>query len=129
MFDLHSDPTNIALINSFVAAKKPVSAVCHGPTVFLLPKDPSGQPILKDATVTGFSNLEEDQAGKTPLMPYMLETELKKVTDGKYVKADQPWGEKVVLSKVHGTNSPLITGQNPASGSGVAKELLKVLGL
>ena len=129
MFDLHYDPTNIALINSFAAQKKPVSAVCHGPTVFLKATDSAGQPLLKSATVTGFSNVEEDQAGKTPLMPYMLETELNKVTDGGYVKADQPWGEKVVVSKVSGTGSPLITGQNPASGSGVAKEILKVLGL
>lgn len=129
MFDLHYDQTSIALINAFAAAKKPVTAVCHGPTALINATDPSGQPLLKSATVTGFSNVEEDQAGKTPLMPYMLETELNKVTGGGYVKADQPWGEKVVVSKVGSTGGLLITGQNPASGAGVGKEILKALGL
>lgn len=129
MYDLHYDPTSLALIQSFAEAKKPVSAVCHGPTVFLRATSASGQPLLTNATVTGFSNVEEDQAGLSSVMPYMLEDELNRATSGQYVKADQPWGEKVVISKAAGSGAVLITGQNPASASGVGKEILKALGI
>ena len=127
MFDLHHDPTSIALINAFAAAKKPLSAVCHGPTVFLKASDTAGESLLKSVTkITGFSNVEEAQTGRP--VPYLLEDELDRVTGGGYVKSETPWGENVVVSKVS-TGSPLITGQNPASASGVGMELLKALGL
>lgn len=129
MYDLHYDPTSLALIQAFSEAKKPVSAVCHGPTVFLRATSASGQPLLSSATVTGFSNVEEDQAGLTSVMPYLLEDELQRATSGHFVKADQPWGEKVVVSKTAGNGAVLITGQNPASAQGVGKEILKALGI
>ncbi|KAJ5191845.1 class I glutamine amidotransferase-like protein [Penicillium cinerascens] len=128
MYDLHYDPTSLALIQAFSAAKKVVAAVCHGPTVFVKATTKSGEPLLSNATVTGFSNVEEDQAGMTSVMPYMLEDELNKVTSGQYVKADEPWAEKVVVSKT-ADGAILITGQNPASGAGVGKEILKALAI
>jgi putative intracellular protease/amidase len=129
MFDLTSDPTSLALIQSFAAANKPVAAVCHGPCVLLNATAPSGVPLISGVTVTGFSNEEEDQAGMSSVMPFMLETELGRISGGKYVKADAAWGEKVVVSKAAGTNSTIITGQNPASATAVGKEILKALGL
>ncbi|KAA8642828.1 hypothetical protein EYZ11_005780 [Aspergillus tanneri] len=128
MFDLHYDETSLALIQSFAAAGKPVSAVCHGPTVFLRATTATGEPLLSSATVTGFSNVEEDQTGMTSSMPYMLEDELNRVSGGGFVKADQPWGEKVVVSRT-ASGSTLITGQNPASATGVGREILKALGV
>lgn len=129
MFDLHSDPNSLVLIQEFAEARKPIAAVCHGPTVFLKAKSTSEEPVLSSASVTGFSNIEEDQANMSSVMPFMLEDELNRVTGGRYVKAAQPWGEKVVVSQVAGTGGTLITGQNPASATGVAKEILKALGL
>ncbi|KAJ5197912.1 ThiJ/PfpI family protein [Penicillium cinerascens] len=128
MFDLTEDPNSIKLIETFAAAKKPVSAVCHGPCVLLNPKGPSGKPLIAGAEVTGFSNVEEDQAQLSSAMPFMLETELAKVSGGHYVKAAEPWGEKVVVAKTE-VGGPLITGQNPASATGVGEALLKALGL
>jgi putative intracellular protease/amidase len=129
MFDLASDPISLALIQSFASAKKPVSAVCHGPVALLNATTPGGEPLIKGAEVTGFSNDEENQVGMMPLMPFALETELNKVSGGKFVKAAQAWEEKVVVSKTNALGGPLITGQNPASATGVALELLKALGL
>ncbi|KAJ5594121.1 uncharacterized protein N7459_000329 [Penicillium hispanicum] len=129
MFDLTEDPTSISLIETFAAAKKPVAAVCHGPCVFLNTKAPSGQPLIAGAEVTGFSNTEEDQVQLSSLMPFMLETELQRVSGGKYVKAEQPWGEKVVVAKTAEIGGTLITGQNPASATGVGEAILKALGL
>ncbi|RAH49277.1 type 1 glutamine amidotransferase domain-containing protein [Aspergillus brunneoviolaceus CBS 621.78] len=129
MYDLHSDKTSLALIQEFAAAKKPVAAVCHGPAVLINATTPSGEPLLAGAEVTGFSNTEEDQVGLSPIMPFMLETELNRVSGGKYVKADEPWGEKVVVSQVAGLGGAVITGQNPASATGVGKAILNALGL
>lgn len=129
MFDLHSDPNSLVLIQEFSEAKKPIAAVCHGPAVFLKAKSTSGEPFLSTASVTGFSNTEEDQAAMSSVMPFMLEDELTRVSGGRYVKASQPWGEKVVVSKAAGSGATLITGQNPASAAGVAKEILQALGL
>jgi putative intracellular protease/amidase len=81
--------------------------------VFIKAVTKSGVPLLSNAVVASFSNIEEDQAGLTSIMPYMLEDELNRVTGGGYVKTDQPWGEKVVVSKTR-DGATLITGQNPA---------------
>ncbi|BAE60828.1 class I glutamine amidotransferase-like protein [Aspergillus flavus] len=118
MFDLHYDETSLSLIQAFAAAGKPVSAVCHGPTVFIKATTKSGQPLLANSTVTAFTNVEEDQAQLTALMPYLVEDELNKIPGCKFVKADQPWGEKVVVSKTS-DGATLITGQNPASATGL----------
>lgn len=129
MFDLTEDKVSLSLIQTFAAAKKPVAAVCHGPCVFLNATAPSGERLISGATVTGFSNEEEDQVQLSSFMPFMLETELGKVSGGHYVKADQAWGEKVVVSKTAGIGGPLITGQNPTSATGVGKAILEALGL
>ncbi|OJJ42613.1 hypothetical protein ASPZODRAFT_137221 [Penicilliopsis zonata CBS 506.65] len=124
MFDLYSDETSLQLIRSFAEAKKPVAAVCHGPAVLLKATSTSGTPLIENATVTGFSNVEEEQAGLTAAMPYLLESELQRVSGGGYVKADAPWGEKVVVSRTS-LGGVLITGQNPASATGVGKAILE----
>lgn len=79
--------------------------------------------------MTGFSNLEEEQVGLLSKMPFELETELQRVSGGGFVKAADPWAEKVVVSKTNSIGGPLITGQNPASGKAVAEAILKELGL
>lgn len=129
MFDLTEDPDSVALIEALAAANKPVAAVCHGPCVLLNAKAPSGVPLISGVMVTGLTNEEEDATGLSSLMPFMLETELRRATGGNYVKAAETWGESVVVSKAAGTGSILITGQNPASAAGVGKEILKALGL
>ncbi|KAJ5111339.1 hypothetical protein N7532_001874 [Penicillium argentinense] len=129
MFDLTNDQTSIGLIETFAKAKKPISAVCHAPCVFLNTKAPSGEALISGKTVTGFSNDEEDQVQLSAAMPFMLETELDKISGGKYVKAAEPWGEKVCVETTAGIGGPLITGQNPASAAGVGEALLKALGL
>ncbi|KAJ5210748.1 ThiJ/PfpI [Penicillium cf. griseofulvum] len=129
MFDLTTDPISLALIQTFAAANKPVAAVCHAPCVLLNATAPSGVPLISGVSVTGFSNAEEDAVGLSSAMPFMLETELGRVTGGKYVKAAEAWGEMVVVGKAAGTGSTIITGQNPGSATGVGKAILAALGL
>jgi putative intracellular protease/amidase len=111
MFDLAKDETSHKLINEFWAHNKIVSAVCHGPAALAYVKLPSGQYLLSGQAVTGFSNTEEEQAGLTKAMPFLLEDQLNSASGGKFEKAGEAWAPKVVVSG----GGRIITGQNPAS--------------
>lgn len=96
-----------------------VSAVCHGLAGLLNVKLSNGKNLVEGVTVTGFSNSEEKAVQLDSLVPYLTETEL--VSRGaKYVKGDD-WSEFAVV------DNRIVTGQNPASGASVAKEVLKIL--
>ncbi|KAI9733427.1 MAG: hypothetical protein M1834_003511 [Cirrosporium novae-zelandiae] len=123
MFDLAKDPVSQQIINEFHAANKVVSAVCHGPAALAFVKLPDGTPFLAGAKVTGFSNSEEDAAQSTAEMPFALETELNKASNGGYQKAAGNWQKCVVVDR----NGKLITGQNPASAMGVGEAILKAI--
>ena len=119
LWDLATDPESIQLIQDFWAAKKPVAAVCHAPSVLLNVKDENGEPLVKGKKVTGFTNSEEEAVQLTTVVPFLLEDELKK-KGGQYSKKED-WASYVVKDGL------LITGQNPASSEQAAKELLSLL--
>jgi putative intracellular protease/amidase len=119
MFDLAKDETSHKLINEFWAHNKIVSAVCHGPAALAYVKLPSGEYLLSGQSVTGFSNAEEDQAGLSDAMPFMLEDQLNTASGGKYVKAAEAWGPKVVVSGA----GRIITAQNPASAGPIGQAI------
>lgn len=121
MYDLAIDTASQALIADFAAAGKVVAAVCHGPAAFINVKLADGTPLLKGREVTGFSNLEEDQVQLSQFMPFMLEDKLVEASGGKYVKAAEPWAEKVVV------DGNIITGQNPGSAHKIGEEIVKAL--
>lgn len=121
MFDLARDPTSQAIAAEFAEAGKVVSAVCHGPAALVGVIMPGGKSLLQGKEVTGFSNEEEEQVGKTKVVPFLLEDKMKEA-GANYVKADKPWGEKVVV------DGKLVTGQNPASAKGVGEAVVKLVG-
>lgn len=123
MFDLVDSPTSQQLIREFWEAGKIVSAVCHAPAVFYDVKLSDGTLLVAGKEVTAFTNEEEEQAGLTKAVPFLPEDALNKASGGKFVKADQPWAEKVVVQ------GRLITGQNPASATGVGEAIAKALGV
>jgi putative intracellular protease/amidase len=119
MWDLADDPTSIALIEAVYNAGKPVAAVCHGPAV-LHRATYQGEPIVKGKRVTGFANSEEEAVELTNVVPFLVEDELKRL-GGRYEKAAD-WESFAIV------DGRLITGQNPASSTAAARELLKLLG-
>jgi len=119
MWDLATNETSHRLINEFYTHNKIVSAVCHGPAALTHVRLSSGGYLLDGQAVTGFSNTEEETVGLKAVMPFNLEDALNKASGGKYVKAEQDWGKKVVVSR----GGRLITGQNPASASGVGQAI------
>ncbi|MDR5731852.1 type 1 glutamine amidotransferase domain-containing protein [Caballeronia sp. LZ025] len=117
LWDLAEDKNSIALIESFVAAAKPVALVCHAPGALRHVRTADGKPLVQGKKVTGFANSEEAAVGLTDIVPFLVEDELK-AKGGIYSKADD-WAPYVV------TDGLLITGQNPASSSPAAASLLK----
>jgi len=117
LWDLAEDPHSIALIESFLAANKPVALVCHAPGVLRHVKTPAGRPLVEGKKVTGFTNSEEAGVELTDIVPFLVEDELK-AKGGVYSKGPD-WGSYVV------SDGLLITGQNPASSAAAAALLLE----
>lgn len=124
MYDLAHNETSHSLIKEFADKGKVVSAVCHGPAALAYAKLSSGEYLIKDSEVTGFSNTEEDTVGKTQYMPFSLEDVLAKNSGGNFSKAKADWGSHVKTAR----GGKLITGQNPASAADVGKAILKAIG-
>ena len=119
MWDLTTDADSIRLIEAFARQKKPISAVCHAPSVLLNAKDAQGNALFSGKRVTGFTNTEEAAVGLTEVVPFLLEDELKK-RGGLYSQGPD-WTPYSVQDGM------LITGQNPASSTAVAAAVLTLL--
>jgi putative intracellular protease/amidase len=119
LWDLTESQDSRALIESTLAAGKPVAAVCHAPGVLRHVQAPDGTPLVKGKRVTGFTNSEEAAVGLTKVVPFLVEDMLK--TNGGQYSKGADWQSHVV------TDGLLVTGQNPASSADGAKALLQVL--
>jgi putative intracellular protease/amidase len=119
LWDLTEDPRSVALIESFIAANKPVALVCHAPGVLRDVKAPNGRPLVEGKQVTGFANTEEEGVGLTQVVPYLVEDML--IAKGGIYSKGADWGSYVV------TDGLLITGQNPGSSAEAAQVLISRL--
>lgn len=119
LWDLSEDENSIKLIEKLYASGKPVAAVCHAPAVFRNTKHPDGTALIKNKSVTGFSNSEEAAVQLTEVVPFLLEDELQS-KGAKYSKADD-WHPYAI------TDGNLITGQNPQSSELAAQAVLDAL--
>lgn len=116
---LAEDNNSIELIQSFLAADKPIALVCHAPGVLRHVKTPAGKPLVEGKKVTGFTNTEEAGVGLTDIVPFLVEDELK-AKGGIYSKIED-WASYVV------SDGFLSTGQNPTSSATAASHPLKRL--
>ncbi|MBB1271538.1 type 1 glutamine amidotransferase domain-containing protein [Psychromonas sp. SR45-3] len=116
LWDLATDAKSIKLIEDFLAANKPVGAVCHASAVLLDVKDSAGEFAVKGKAVSGFTNSEEAAVQLTDIVPFLVEDELIK-RGADYQKVDD-WNAFAVQDGL------IISGQNPASSELVAKKLL-----
>jgi len=119
LWDLTENTDSIALIEKFLAASKPVAAVCHATTAFLNIKDAAGEYVVKGKAVTGFTNSEEEAVQLTDVVPFLLEDEL--VQRGADFQKVADWNAFSVQDGL------LISGQNPASSELTAQKLLTTL--
>ena len=119
LWDLAEDRDSIALIHALHTAGKPVAAVCHAPAVLRHVITAAGVPLVQGRAVTGFANSEEQAAGLSEVVPFLVEDMLGSL-GGHYTKAAD-WQPHVV------TDHHLVTGQNPASSAPAAHALLALL--
>ena len=119
MWDLAESPVSIALLESFYNSGKVIALVCHSPGV-LRHVTYKGEPLVKGKHVTGFTDGEEAEVELTHVVPFLVEDELMRL--GAIFEKVRNWGPHWVV------DGRLLTGQNPASSTGTAQALLKLVG-
>jgi len=116
MWDLAEDEYSIRLIESFIAAGKPIALVCHSTGALRHVRRPDGKVLVQDKEVTGFTNGEEEGVGLTKVVPFLVEDEMLNL--GAVFSKKANWAPHVV------SDGLLITGQNPHSSGPAANTLI-----
>ncbi len=119
LWDLAESADSKALIETAIAAGKPVALVCHAPGVLKHVTGPDGAPLAKGKRVTGFTNDEEAAVGLTDIVPFLLEDMLK--DQGAHFSSGGTFKPHVAVDGL------LITGQNPPSSEPTAEALIEAL--
>src|SRR4051812_27322616 len=119
MWDLAEDTHSIKLIESFLAAGKPIAIVCHSTGALRHVKTLEGKLLVEGKQVTGFTNGEENDVGLTKVVPFLVEDEMLKL--GAVFSKKANWDVHVV------SDGLLITGQNPHSSGPAAQTLMAKL--
>jgi putative intracellular protease/amidase len=96
-----------------------VGAVCHGPAGLLNVTLDGGKLLVEGKDVAAFTNDEERAVKLDHVIPFFLADEL--VRRGARHQPAPDWEPKVVISE------RLVTGQNPASASGVGQGIAALL--
>jgi putative intracellular protease/amidase len=96
-----------------------IAAVCHGPAALVGLTLSDGSALVADKEVAAFTNEEETAVRLTDVVPFLLQSRLEEL-GAKHVAA-APFQPCVV------TDGRLVTGQNPASATGVAEAVIEVL--
>jgi putative intracellular protease/amidase len=96
-----------------------VGAVCHGPAGLVNIKLSDGAYLVDGKTVSSFTNEEEDAVGLSDVVPFLLESTLVE-RGAAHTKAPNFQPHVVVSDR-------LVTGQNPASATGVGERMTELL--
>lgn len=119
LWDVCVCPVSIALLESFILQEKPIFAICHASGILAAPKGEDGLNWIKDRSVTGFSNAEENLLGLEDEIPFSTENKL--IEAGAMYSCEKPGASFVV------EDNRLVTGQNSNSSWDFAKKCLRVL--
>jgi putative intracellular protease/amidase len=96
-----------------------VAAVCHGPAALVNVRLGDGKYLVDGKTVSAFTNEEEAAVELDSVVPFLLEDKL--IERGAKISKAPKFEAKVSVSE------RLVTGQNPASATGVAEAVVKLL--
>ncbi|MEE2033422.1 type 1 glutamine amidotransferase domain-containing protein [Rhodococcus chondri] len=116
MEDLAVDERFGELVRRFVESDKLVAMVCHAPVALLPAFASGGKWLFEGYNLTGFTNVEEAQAGLADKAPWLLQDRLRAA--GAVFSAGDPWEPHVVVDR------KLYTGQNPASSRPLAERVV-----
>ncbi len=120
MWDFPDDPGIARLTREVFEGGGVVAAVCHGPAALVGVTLSDGRPLVEGRRVAAFTDSEEAAAGLDGVVPFLLQTRLEEL--GAKHSGAEDFRAHVV------TDDRLVTGQNPASATGVAEAVLAVLG-
>ncbi len=119
MWDLPESRDLAVRVAQAYEAGKVVAAVCHGPAGLVGAKRADGSPLVAGKRVSAFTNEEEEAAGLTKAVPFLLETRLAEL--GAHVETGPRFQPLAIR------DGQLVTGQNPASAEKVAELVLSAL--
>ncbi|MEO9482048.1 MAG: DJ-1/PfpI family protein [Ekhidna sp.] len=122
MYDFPDNPHIQSIVSSYFQSGKVIGAVCHGPAALVNVTLDGGQYMLKDRTVSSFTNTEElflipDAA---TIFPFLLEDKL--VENGAKFKEGTMYLENVIQ------DGNIVTGQNPWSTWKLAETMISQMG-
>lgn len=120
MFDLADNTELAGVLRQLDEKERVISAVCHGPAALVNATRADGTPLVAGRRITGFTNAEEEAAGHTAKMPFLLESRLREL-GAEFVPNDN-WANHVEV------DGRLITGQNPQSSASIARAVIAALG-
>jgi len=118
MWDIADNNTVKQLLEAFNNKNNLIGAVCHAVAGLLSLQNERGDLLIKDKQVTGFSNNEEESAGLTGVVPFLLESRL--------ISLGAMYSKGPAYTTHIADDGNIITGQNPASSESVAKKMIEL---
>lgn len=118
MQDLAVNADSARVLTEMLASGIPLGVVCHAPAALLATGSAAGSPFA-GYRLTGFTNVEESQAGFADKAVWLLQDRL--VALGVDFREGAPWAPHIEVDR------NLYTGQNPASAQPLADEILTAL--
>ncbi len=122
MYDFPQNKYIQSIVKDFYESGKVIGAVCHGPASLVNVTLSDGSSLLKNKTVSSFTNNEEIFliADAATIFPFLLEDKL--VEKGAVFKKGHMYLENV------SRDGNLVTGQNPWSTWAIAETVVEQLG-
>ena len=120
MWDFPGNAPLAAAISKAHDAGRVIAAVCHGVAGLVSATRRDDRPVVEGKRISSFTDAEEEAAGLTSVVPFLLETRLREL-GARIEKAPnfQPFAVR---------DGGLITGQNPASAGHVVQPVVQALG-
>ncbi|WP_416150161.1 type 1 glutamine amidotransferase domain-containing protein [Salipaludibacillus sp. HK11] len=119
MFDFPNNETLLSVLQQFAEEDKIIGSVCHGPAGLVNVTYKDGTPLVKGKKVSAFTDEEEKEMQMDKMMPFLLETELRK-KGADFVKVEN-WAVHSIRDGI------LVTGQNPQSSESTALKVVEAL--
>lgn len=116
MWDFPDDKDIIRITETVYANGGIVAAICHGVSALVNVRDANGEYLVRGRDINSFTDAEEEAAGLTDAVPFLLESKLKE--RGAKFHAGALWANTVVVS------GRIVTGQNPASAQSLGEKLV-----
>jgi putative intracellular protease/amidase/predicted alpha/beta hydrolase family esterase len=123
MYTLYKNPEIEKFFVDFYLTGKPTAAICHGTSILLNTKLPSGKFLVDGKKWTGFASSEEQYADNyvgMKIQPFRIEDEARKMANSKF-EVGAPFSAFAVQ------DGNLITGQQQNSGAAAAELVVKEL--